>query len=313
MNPAAKLIPVAIILVLVFIALQGVFTIVESGHVGVVRTLGAVQEKVLPEGFHMKKPFMDSIEQIDIRLNATQAAASAASKDLQLVSTKVTTQYSLNGEMAWKTFQRVGDREKVAVSIISPAIQESVKSVTAQFTAEQLVTQREQVKLKIQEAIGNFINVTLREKDLIGAVNVANVAITDFDFSQEFNRAIELKVKAEQEAQQAKNEKVRRVTQAEASAEEQKLAASAQAFQIEAESVARAEAIKREAEALRGNPALIQLRMVEKWDGSMPRFSGATALPMFDITNLDRLDTPANPPERRTPPPSPSPAFVPAR
>ena len=63
------------------------------------------------------------------------------------------------------------------------------------------------VKAEIQELITNFINNTLKAKDLLGAFNAANVAITDFDFSQEFNRAIELKVKAEQEALQAKNEK----------------------------------------------------------------------------------------------------------
>ena len=96
----------------------------------------------------------------------------------------------------------------------------------------------------------------------------------------------ELKVKAEQEALQAKNEKTRRVTQAEAAAAEKKLAAEAEAYQISIESKARAEAIKREAYALKGNPALIQLRMAEKWNGELPKFNGGNSIPMFDANSI---------------------------
>lgn len=282
-----RLIPVVVVIVLLLGVLQSSLVIVQSGHVGVVRTLGAVQSKALPEGFHFKKPFVDQVEQIDIRLTATEANASAASRDLQIVSTRVTTQYSLSGEVAPEIYQRVGDRDKVALTVVEPAIQESVKAVTAKFTAEQLVTQREQVRTQIAEQINSFIEITLSEKALVGAVRIANVAITDFQFSDEFNRAIEMKVKAEQEALQAKNEKLKRVTQAEAAAAEKELAADAAAYQIEAESKARAEAIAREAEALRGNPALIQLRAVEKWDGVLPRFNGAEAVPFLNLGTVE--------------------------
>ena len=104
--------------------------------------------------------------------------------------------------------------------------------------------------------------------------------------SKERNPFDEMKVKAEQEALQAKNEKTRRVTQAEAAALEKKLAAEAEAYQISVESKARADAIKREANALKGNPALIQLRMAEKWNGELPKFSGGSAIPMFNASNL---------------------------
>ncbi len=298
-----KLLPVGIVLILLLVLFQASIVIVQSGHVGVVRMLGAVQPQPLPEGFHLKKPFLDLVEQVDIRLTATTADASAASRDLQIVSTKVTTQYSLNGEVAPETYQRVGDRNKVAVSVVEPAIQESVKAVTAKFTAEQLVTQREAVRTQIAEQINAFIEITLRDKELSGAVRISNVAITDFQFSGEFNRAIELKVKAEQEALQAKNEKLRRVTQAEAAAAEKKLEAEARAFQIEAESVARAEAIQREAESLRGNPELIQLRAVESWDGILPRFTGSNAIPFLNLESFDAggdTTSTANRPLRRT-------------
>ena len=275
-----------IIIIIIIFLVTSAFVIVESGHVGVVRTLGAVQPKPLPEGFHIKKPFLDKIEQIDIRLTKANAKSQAASKDLQTVTTQVTVQYSLVGDVAPLTYQKIGDREVVSATLIEPAIQESVKAITAQYTAEQLVTKRAEVKLQIQQAINNFIDITLKEKGVNNSLRIANVAITDFDFSDEFNKAIELKVKAEQEALQAKNEKTRRVTQAEAAAAEKELAADATAYEIEAASKARADAIEREAKALKNNPELIQLRIAEKWDGKLPKFSGSEGVPLINVDAL---------------------------
>ena len=274
-----------VFLVVVFLLFNS-FAIVDSGHVGVIRRLGAVQPKELAEGFHLKVPILDSIEEMDIRLTRAETLAASSSKDLQTVQTKVTVQFSLTGEVAPKTFQKIGQRRSVAAIIVQPAIQESVKAVTAQYSAEQLITKREEVKLRIQEAIKNFIQVTLKQKGVDGSLSIANVAITDFDFSDEFNRAIELKVRAEQEALQAKNEKLRRVTQAEAAAEEKKLSASADAFKIEVSSKARADAITREAKALKNNPELIELRSIERWDGKLPKISGGSSVPFVDLKNL---------------------------
>lgn len=284
-NLARILTPLLVLLVIAFALIGSMTVIVESGHVGVVRTLGAVQPVALNEGFHFKKPFIDQVEQVDIRLTASKEQATAASKDLQTVTTQVTTQYSLNGELAPQIYQKIGTLPKVSTSLVQPAIQECVKSVTAKFTAEELVTKREFVKQQIQEALTNFLNNTLREKDLLNSINIANLAITDFNFSEEFNRAIEAKVKAEQMALQAKNEKLMRVTQAEAAAEERKLAASAEAFSTEVQSKARADAIRREAEALQQSPEIIQLRSIEKWDGVLPRITSGGVLPFL---NLDK-------------------------
>jgi len=275
-----------IIIVFIFFLVSSAFVIVESGHVGVIRRLGAVQPVALSEGLHFKRPFIDKIEQMDIRLTKATAKSQAASKDLQKVSTQVTLQYSLVGAVAPLTYQKIGDRDILASTLIEPAIQESVKAITAQYNAEQLVTQRAEVKLQIQQAINNFIDITLKEKGVVNSLRIANVAITDFDFSDEFNKAIELKVRAEQEALQAINEKTKRVTQAEAAAAEKKLAADATAYEIEAASRARADAIEREAKALKNNPRLIQLRIAEKWDGALPKFSGAGGVPLINLDTI---------------------------
>ena len=293
-SPYRILLPVLILLVGAFAILSAMSVVVESGNVGVVTTLGAVQPNALPEGFHLKKPFLDQVHQIDIRLTASNAQATAASKDLQSVRTQVTMQYSLNGALAPLIFQRIGTLKKVSASLVEPAIQECVKGVTAKFTAEELVTKRELVKQQIQDALGSFFNATLREKGLDNAIVIANLAITDFDFSPEFNRAIEAKVKAEQMALQAKNEKIMRVTQAEASAEERKLSAGAEAFSTEIQSKARADAITREALALKQSPEIIQLRSIEKWDGVLPRISGGGVVPFLNVGEIQGV-TPGKP------------------
>jgi regulator of protease activity HflC (stomatin/prohibitin superfamily) len=287
MNPFAKaLVPLAVIIVVALMLFSSLFVVVEAGHVGVVKRLGAVQPEPLLEGFHFKRPFVDQIDQIDMRLLYINAKATAASKDLQTVSAEVNVTFSLFGPLAPIVYQRIGSTAQVAAAVVEPAIQESVKAVTAQYTAEELVTKRAIVKQAIQQAITTFIDNTLKEKEIGNAVKLANVAITDFAFSDEFNRAIESKVKAEQEALRAKNEKIMRVTQAEASAEERKLAAGAEAYSTEIQSKARADAIKREAESLRSSPEIIQLRAVEKWDGTLPRIQGSSVMPFMNIGGL---------------------------
>ena len=178
-----QLIVVGVLALIGAYLVSGSLVIVNSGHVGVVRTLGAVQMVQLEEGFHFKKPFLDEVEEMDIRLRKAENQASAASKDLQVVSTKVAVQYSLNGPVAPLTYQKIGRRDVVESTLVNPAIMESVKSVTAQYTAEELITKRAEVKTRIQEAISEFIDATLRQKEVVGALSLANVAITDFDFS----------------------------------------------------------------------------------------------------------------------------------
>ena len=271
---------------LLFVPFYASCVVIDAGHVGVVKRLGAVQPEYLPEGFHLKTPFIEAVEEFDVRLSKVETSAGASSKDLQVVRTEIAVQYSMTPDLMPLTLQTIGTRGVVEQTLIAPSIMESVKAITALYTTEQLITRRDEVKAKIQEQINSFLNKTLKEKGLTGLLTIANVAITDFDFSAEFNRAIEEKVRAEQEALKAKNEKLRRVTQAEAAAKERTLAADAAAYEIEVESKARAAAIEREAKALAGNPQLIQLRIAEKWNGTLPRFSGGDSIPLINIDGL---------------------------
>ncbi len=283
-----KVIPLFIILIFLASALRGTFVIVEPGHAGVKATLGKVNPKYMPEGMHFCIPGIDKITQIDIRQRKESAKTTAASKDLQTVSTEIDVQYSIVGAMAPQMFQKIGNREVFAHTIIDPAIQECLKSVTAGFTAEKLVTQRSVVKDQVEEKLRAFIDKSLKQKELGACLDIHNIAITDFEFSREFKAAIEAKVTAEQEALRAKQEKEKIIIQAEGAKEKAKLEAEAKAVAITEQSIARAEAIEREANALRNNPELIQLRTIEQWDGVLPKFTGGGAIPFLNM-DLDEV------------------------
>jgi regulator of protease activity HflC (stomatin/prohibitin superfamily) len=257
---------------------------VSSGYVGVRTTFGKIHDKSLNPGLHFITPFIDRVTQLETRLKPFEVKAQASSKDLQVVQTVISVQHSLNGDMAADSYQKIGDLAKFDAAVVSPSVLESLKAVTAHYTAEELITKRDTVKAQIVDAIQKFIDDTLDDKGIKGAIHISNVAIQDFDFSAGFNASIESKVKAQQEALRAENEKERRITEAEAAAREIELAADAEAYKVEQISVQRAAAIEREAKALSQNPLLLQLRAIEKWSGKVPNVNmGGQAIPFLDV------------------------------
>lgn len=283
-SPPFGLIGLAAILILGIIALATSCTRIDTGTVGVVQHFGAVQSVPLAEGIHFIAPWpMADVIHIPVSVGTTDVEAEGASKDLQSVHTKVTVQWNVEASSAPGLCRGFGYGDGAWTGgIMTPAIQEVVKAVAARYTAEQLITERAKVKVGIEEELAAFVKKTLSEKGLVGAIRIANVAVTNFDFSKDFNEAIEAKVKAEQEALKAVNEKTKRITQAEADYQEKKLAADAAAYTTETESKARAAAIDRESKALESNPNLVQLRLAERWDGKLPTYTGA-GVPLLQL------------------------------
>lgn len=263
--------------------------IIDGSEVGVVRTFGRIETEPLRQGPHVVIPWVQSVTKFNTQLGGQPVKAEAASKDLQNVTTEITVQHAIDGNVAPLALRGIGDMAKIDTDVIYPGIHESLKAVTAKYTAEELVTKRDAVKDEVVTALTAFINTTLEKKGLSNAILIANVAITDFRFSDEFNHSIEMKVKAEQQAHQAENELKRRRTEAEAAYIEKRKAADAQAYEIEQASKARADAIKREAEALAKNPDLIRLRATEKWDGNLPVFNGGQQPVPFINLPIDQL------------------------
>lgn len=246
------------------------FTIVQPGFVGVVTHFGAVQDELLPEGLHMVMPFRTKVIQLNTRIQKIEAGASASSKDLQIVTSKVALNFQLDSSKANTIFQNLG--KDYQETIIAPTIQESVKSATAQYTAEQLITKRPEVK----ESIYKSIKERLKKNNII----VTEFSIVDFSFSREFNRAIEEKQVAEQAALRAKNDLDR--IKIEATQVEAKADGEAKARLAIAKAEAEAQKLLRETI----DDRIIMLRSIEKWDGVLPvSMGGDGSGTFFDVVS----------------------------
>jgi len=242
---------------IIFVAILNPFVIVNAGERGVVKHFGNVQDDVWDEGLHIKVPIRDTVINMDVKTQKYEADATAASNDMQITKTTVAVNYHLVPVDANVIYQEVGMGYES--KIIAPAIQEVVKAATANFKAEELITQRPLVKEEIEQA--------LKKKMFERGIVVETVYITNFDFSPEFNEAIELKVKAQQMALQAENDLLRIEVEA-----KQKVTQA----QAEADSI---EIIQ---EQLSVSPEYVNYLTVMKWNGVLPKVTGG-AIPLISV------------------------------
>lgn len=255
-----KIVTTVIIVFILLIVLFNSFTTVSAGHSGVVTTFGEVSETVLAEGLHFKIPFIQDIILIDNRVQKSEATCTAASKDLQTVSSTIAVNYKVLNSYSANVYKNIGlDYESV---IITPAIQECVKAVTAKFTAEELITKR--------QSIGDQMMELLKEKITTYGIEIQIFNITSFDFTDEYNAAIEAKQTAQQNALKAQQDLQRIKVEAE---------------QTIAKAQAEAEAYRLKSEQLTSE--ILISNYIEKWDGKLPTMvSGDGGNMMIDISEL---------------------------
>jgi len=245
-----KLIVGGIIVVLVIIALLALnpFTQIDPGEGAVVKGLNGIS-RTLGQGTHLKQPFFEDVIKYDLKVQKDETTASAASADLQTVNAIIAVNYQLDPGTLADTYARIGEASTIKPTVIDPAVQEVVKAATAGYKADELITKRAEVTDAIKTALAE----RLRPYNII----VHNVSVTNFDFSESFNAAIERKVTAEQEALAAKNKL------------EQVKYESEQTI-VAAEGVAEAQRIKAAALQSQGGEALVRLTLAEKWNGVLP-------------------------------------------
>lgn len=234
---------VGVLVVVIIITIFASITTVGTGQVGVKTRFGKVQDEVIHEGLNIKVPFIERIVKIDCKTKKIEEEAESSTKDMQDVSAKIVVNYNVNPETANKLYREVG--KKYEEIIIEPAMQESIKSAMAQFTAEELITKRTEVSNKIQE--------TLIGKIAEKGFTVTGFNITNLNFSDEYNKAIEDKAVKKQEVETAKAE-----------LEKQQI-----------ENKKKIENAKAEAEVMRQQNSEItentlRLKMLEKWNGQLP-------------------------------------------
>jgi regulator of protease activity HflC (stomatin/prohibitin superfamily) len=277
-NPLIKIVvPAFIGIIVVAIVITGSVKIVDAGYRGVLLSFGAVDtSKSLQEGIHFVIPVRDNVVQMEVRTQKISEDAASASKDLQDVRTQVALNYHISPDNAQIVYKQIG--LDYSNRIIVPAIQESVKQVTARFNAEELITKRETVKDQIEEQI----------KARLAAYNIIvdGISITEFQFSPEFVKAVEAKVAAQQRALQAQNE-LRRI-EIEAQQAEARAVGEQQANIARAEGVRQSNVLQAQGEAqaittideqLRHSPTYLEWLKSQKWNGQLPLVVGGGAGP----------------------------------
>jgi len=228
------------------VAIQS-FTVISAGHTGVQVTLGEVNPVPLTEGVHFVNP-ISSVKDIDVRMQKAELkGASAGTKDLQQVHTDIVINYRMSPKNLPHIYKEFG--LDVDNKILGPAINDAFKAVTGHFTSEELITKRDTVSTEI------LTHLTTKVAQF--NIEVSNVSLVNFGFSQAYQAAIEAKVisaqqtaKAEQDLQRIKVEAASRVAQAKGEAEA--IAIQAQAIQSN------------------GGQNYVQLQWIEKWDGKLP-------------------------------------------
>lgn len=250
---------VGIVLVVVFLFLSP-FVIINAGHRGVVMNVGKVQDTVLGEGMHWRTPLVQSVKEIDVRSTKTESTISAYSKDTQTVDMLIAVNYHLDADRVNSLYQDVG--MEYETKILIPVINEEFKTAVAAYNANELLSNRPTLR--------ETVLVKVRERVASRHIVIEDVAIQNFDFSDQYEQAIEAKQVAEQTALKAENDLKRVEFEADQRVEQAK--AEAEAIRIQAEAITQ-----------QGGEDYVKLKWIEKWNGTLPQTSLGEAVPLINI------------------------------
>ena len=252
-----KKIMVLIVIIFITMILSSSITTIKSGEVGIKVRFGKVVNSKLHEGVNIKMPFIEKIVKMNVRVQKVEVETSSASKDLQDVNMKLAVNYKVNNLNATKLYKNVGIGYDDI--ILEPAIQESIKAVTSKYTAEELITKRSEVSFESMKELESKV----KKYGLV----IDNFNITNFNFSEEFNKAIEEKQVAEQKVLTAKQE-----------LEKEKIEAEKKIVKAEAEKKAN----ELKVQSLTDN--IIKEKFIEKWNGELPKVTSSDNI--LDINSL---------------------------
>lgn len=297
-HPVRTAIIAVIIIIIVALGIDmlapsyGFFGKVPTGHVGILTHFGKVQDDSVSEGLHIKNWF-DKITTMSLKTQKLEMTISAFSKDLQEVNVKIAVNHSINKDTASKLFQTVGvNYEEI---LIKPSAEQDTKVVFSGYSAEGLITQRENLPREVIELLAT----SMKPYGII----ISNVVIEDIDFKDAFTDAVERKQVATQDklTAQIEEEKKTLVTEAQAQrdiiqanteAEKAKIAAEAdlEVTKIQADAAEYAgqkEAAKNKAISEFLTTELLDYYRILQWDGTMPVvMSGSELMPIIDVGGL---------------------------
>ena len=254
-----RIVATILVAVIALIFAISCFSFVPTGHTGVVTLFGKVEDYTLDSGVHFKNPFARVIK-MDNRIQKESVELSCFSSDIQEVEVVFTLNYQISKEYAMNIYKTIG--KNYFDTAVSPIITESVKTVAARYTAEDLINKRNELAMAIE--------TDMKEKLLIFNIELVSTSIEDMDFTDAFTDAVEAKQVAAQNKLRAETEAAQRVVEAEAEAQIRRVTAEAEAYEILQRAEAEAQANQKLAESI--TDRLIEYRYYEVWMASCRRW-----------------------------------------
>ena len=275
-----KLILTIFVVILAVIFLGSSFVVIPAGHTGVALTFGRVEDTVRQEGLHFKVPFVQKIVVVDNRIVKLDVNTEAFSKDLQTITTVVAVNYHVGKENSQTLYKNVGmGFEEV---LITPAVNEVLKAVTAKYTAVELVSSRAEVSMLLDEGLNEKMNAY--------GIFINELNIINWDFSEEYINAVEAKQVAEQNLIKTRTEQEQALVIANTEAQKRVIAAEAEANEIKVLAQANAESNRIITESI--SELLIKYQTVSKWDGKLPTVMSGSDNMLIDIPLTSAAEQP---------------------
>ena len=229
----------------VIICIFSAIYVVDAGYCGVKKTLGKVEQTTYQSGLGIKMPFFTSVIEFDIRTQKMQDKTACYTSDMQTAELDYNLTYNLKSNNIHILYSTVGTDYEAKK--ILPLLNDVLKDVIGKWQAQELVANRDSARVQVTSALTKKLDSRFFEN--------VSFQFNNIDYSDNFEKAIEAKVIAEQKAQESAN-KTKQVEEE----SKQKI--------IAAEADAKAMSIK--AEALSKNKSLIEYEMAQRWDGKMP-------------------------------------------
>lgn len=287
LNFSIKKIAIIVVAIIAAIVLWPFYS-VPTGSRGVVTQFGKIVG-IENEGLAVLPPWQ-KLNNFNIRAEkADIEKAEGSTSDTQPVVVNMTVRYSIATDKVSDVYEKYSHDGDLS-SYVQTATQEVFKSVTAKYTAPDLISQRAQVS--------NDINTALKAKLAIYGAQVINIDMRNFSFSASYMAAInekvtqeQLRLGAENKLKTVESEQKQKVAIAEAEAKAVRATADGAAYANLTVAKAQADALRIQSAALAQSKDVLELRRIEvelvkanKWNGALPTaiYAGAP-IPFMNV------------------------------
>lgn len=257
-NTFGKFLKWGILILVLIIVLSSTCYTVKSTQRGVLSTFGKINPNAVAPGLHIKIPFIQTVDKVNIQQKKEDGQENAYTKDIQTAVVDYTINYDLVAENISNLYKNVGmDYHN---RIIVPKVRGVMKDAFGNYEATSIVNNRDEVRIYIENRLKRVLDSTYFKN--------VQFQITEIDYDNDFEEAIKEKQVAEQKALKAKNVTI----QIEEQAKQQVITAEAEA-----------KAMQIKAQALAANQKLVEYEAVQKWDGKLPEYMLGNSVPFLNL------------------------------